>query len=447
MNKPLNERPLLNIGDFVRDNVAEEEFLVHRDVFTDAEIFDLEMKRIFEGTWIFVAHESQIPDNFDFFTTSIGRHPVIITRNGEGELKAYINACSHRGAALERTRRGNSQFYTCQYHGWVFDTNGKCLNVTDEDVGSYPKGFADQDRSLKQVPKLESYHGMIFASLNPDVHSLDEHLGEAKIFIDLVLDQGEHGMEVVKGSSSYTHRGNWKLQPENGIDGYHFTAVHANYVGLMQRKMPEGKAPEVKRAIDGDGILKLDSGWYDLGHGHTVMWATFNAPQNRPSFQRRDQLVEQYGEGKAKWMVNRVRNFLIYPNLLFMDHASTQLRVIKPVSADKTRVEMFCLAAKGEPAESRRNRLRQFEDFFNASGLATPDDLDTFEACHDGLVSDYVEWQANYDRGFATLRKGGDKFGDEIGLKPVASGPTFRDETLLHGQYREWKRLMSADKK
>lgn len=445
MNIPLKEQPVFRAGELVQDRPGKEQFLVRRDVFTDPDLFELEMRKIFEGTWIFVAHESQIPEKFDFFTTSIGRHPIILTRSGSGQIKAYINACSHRGAALERTRRGRHQFFTCPYHGWVFDTDGKCLQVTDQEVGNYPAGFDAQDRSLKQVPKVESYRGMIFASLNPNVHSLDEHLGGAKIFIDLVLDQGENGMEVVRGSSNYTHRGNWKLQPENGIDGYHFTAVHANYVGLMQRKMPAGKQVAVKRAIDGDGILNLVSGWYDLGHGHTVMWATFNAPQNRPSYQRRAQLAEQFGEGKANWMVNRVRNFLIYPNLLFMDHASTQLRVIKPISVDKTRVEMFCLAAKGEPTAARQNRMRQFEDFFNASGLATPDDLDTFEACHDGMASDYVEWQQNYDRGFATLRKGGDSFAGEIGLQPVASGPNFRDETLLHGQYREWKRLMEAE--
>ena len=445
MNRPLTEQPQFQVGDFVQDRSEREEFFVHRNLFTDPDIFNLEMERIFAGTWIFIAHESQVPENHDFFTTTIGKHPIILTRNGQGKLKAYINACSHRGATLERVRRGSSQFFTCPYHGWVFDTDGQCLQVTDQEDGQYPKGFVSQDRSLKGVPKLESYHGMVFASLNPDVHSLEEHLGDARIFIDLVLDQGENGMEVVKGSSNYTHRGNWKLQPENGIDGYHFTAVHGNYVGLMQRKMPKGKQAEVKRAIDGDSILKMDSGWYDLGHGHTVMWATFSAAHNRPSYPRYEALVKQYGKSKADWMVHRVRNFLIYPNLLFMDHASTQLRVIKPVSVDKTQVEMFCLAAKGEPADQRRNRMRQFEDFFNATGLATPDDLNVFEACHDGLVSDYVEWQQNYDRGFSTLRRGGDRFGDEIGVQPIASGPNFRDETLLHGQYREWKRLMSGE--
>lgn len=71
-----------------------------RDVFTDPDIFELEMKYIFEGNWVYVAHESQIPEVNDYFTTYIGRQPIVITRSKDNELNALINACAHRGATL-----------------------------------------------------------------------------------------------------------------------------------------------------------------------------------------------------------------------------------------------------------------------------------------------------------------------------------------------------------
>ncbi|MDO6805187.1 Rieske 2Fe-2S domain-containing protein, partial [Wenyingzhuangia sp. 1_MG-2023] len=88
-------------------------FRCRRDMFTDPELFELEMKHIFEGNWIYLAHESQIAENNDFFTTYMGRQPVFIARNKEGELNCFINACSHRGAVLCRTKKGNKSVLTC----------------------------------------------------------------------------------------------------------------------------------------------------------------------------------------------------------------------------------------------------------------------------------------------------------------------------------------------
>lgn len=87
------------------------------------------MKYIFEGNWVYLAHESQIPNNNDYYTTYIGRQPIIIARNRNGELNAMINACSHRGAQLCRYKRGNKATYTCPFHGWTFNNSGKLLKV------------------------------------------------------------------------------------------------------------------------------------------------------------------------------------------------------------------------------------------------------------------------------------------------------------------------------
>jgi benzoate/toluate 1,2-dioxygenase alpha subunit len=110
---------------------------------------------------------------------------------------------------------------------------------------------------------------------------------------------------------------------------------------------------------------------------------------------------------------------------------------------DFTKVESFALAAREDGPDVRTRRIRQFEDFYNATGLATPDDLATFEACHDGLQGRLVPWQMGYDRGFSQVRTGGDEESAAVGMDAQTSGPDFQDEVLLHGQYREWLRLMA----
>src|SRR5438105_5289503 len=111
----------------VQDDAASGVYRVGRDIFTDPEIFELEMKHIFEGNWIYLAHESQIPNKNDYLTTYMGRQPIFITRNHDGGLNAFINACGHRGAMLCRFKRGSRVIFTCPFHGWTFTNSGKLL--------------------------------------------------------------------------------------------------------------------------------------------------------------------------------------------------------------------------------------------------------------------------------------------------------------------------------
>ncbi|HEX3338844.1 MAG TPA: Rieske 2Fe-2S domain-containing protein, partial [Pseudolabrys sp.] len=211
----------------VEDDPARGVYRVGRDIFTDPEIFELEMKHIFEGNWIYLAHESQIPNKNDYFTTYMGRQPIFIARNRDGELNAFINACAHRGAMLCRFKRGNKATYTCPFHGWTFNNSGKLLKVKDPDGAAYPDRFnTEGSHDLTKVARFESYRGFLFGSLNPDVPSLATHLGETIKIIDLIVDQAPEGLEVLRGASTYVYDGNWKLQTENGADGYHVTAVH-----------------------------------------------------------------------------------------------------------------------------------------------------------------------------------------------------------------------------
>ncbi len=138
-----------------------------RDVFTDPEWFELEMKHIFEGNWIYLAHESQIPNKNDYYTTYMGRQPIFIARNKNNELNAFINACSHRGAMLCRHKRANKATYTCPFHGWTFNNSGKLLKVKDPEGAGYPEQFnKDGSHDLTKVPRFGSYRGFLFGRVH-----------------------------------------------------------------------------------------------------------------------------------------------------------------------------------------------------------------------------------------------------------------------------------------
>jgi benzoate/toluate 1,2-dioxygenase subunit alpha len=425
----------------VEDDPASGVYRVSRDIFTDPQIFELEMKHIFEGNWIYLAHESQIPNNNDYLTTYMGRQPIFIARNRNGELNAFVNACSHRGAMLCRFKCGNKATYTCPFHGWTFNNSGKLLKVKDPEGAGYPDGFDKSgSRDLTKVARFESYRGFLFGSLNPDVPPLAAHLGEAAKIIDLIVDQSPEGLEVLRGASTYVYDGNWKLQTENGADGYHVSTVHWNYVATTaRRKLAE--QPDNVRAMSLGDINKQQGGFYSFENGHLMVWGDLPNPEDRPHWERRRQWAAQFGEARADWMVRRLRNLCLYPNVYLMDQMSSQIRHYRPIAVDKTEVTIYCIAPKGESAEARARRIRQYEDFFNASGMATPDDLEEFRACQISYLGRAARWN-DLSRGAKHWIHGADRVAEAIGLNPLMSGARIEDEGLFLVQHKYWQDAM-----
>ena len=415
---------------------------VNREIFTDQEIFDLEMKYIFEGNWIFLAHESQIPNVGDYFTTNIGRQPVVITRGKDGELNCLINACSHRGAMLCRKKVDNRTTLTCPFHGWTFSNDGTLLKVKDEKDGGYPEQFnTDGSHNLRRVPKFESYRGFLFGSLNDDVPPLEEHLGDATTIIDMLVDQSPEGLEVLRGSSTYVYDGNWKLQTENGADGYHVSSTHWNYAATTSRRST-GESKNETKAMDAGKWGEQGGGYFSFPNGHLVLWTDWANPEDRPMYDRLDQLKELHGEDRANFMVGASRNLCLYPNVYIMDQFSTQIRRLEPISVDKTEVSIWCIAPKGESADARANRIRQYEDFFNATGMATPDDLEEFRSCQKTYQASSFPWN-DMTRGLHQQVEGLNEKASQLGLTSVlSSGAKTEDEGLYPIQHSYWENVM-----
>jgi benzoate/toluate 1,2-dioxygenase alpha subunit len=423
------------------EDSADGLFRCDRTIFTDPGFFELEMKHLFEGNWVYLAHESQIPNKNDYLTTWMGRQPIFIARNKDNELNAFINACSHRGAMLCRYKRGNKSTFTCPFHGWTFSNSGRLLKVKDPDGAGYPEQFHKEgSHDLKKVARFEAYRGFLFGSLNPDVKPLAEHLGEAAKFIDMMVDQEPDGLEVLRGSSSYIYDGNWKLQAENGADGYHVSSVHWNYIATTSRRNAE--SDDVK-ATDVSKMSKQKGGYYSFENGHMVVWSRWADPTTRPAYAHLDELTVTHGRAKAQWMVENLRNLCLYPNLYLMDQMSSQLRVSRPLAVDKTEVTIYCIAPKNEPAEQRARRIRQYEDFFNASGMATPDDLEEFRACQQAYMAKAMRWN-DLSRGATHWIEGADEGAQAIDLHPLRSGVKIEDEGLFLVQHGYWSDALRA---
>lgn len=409
----------------------------NRESFTNEELFDLEMKYIFEANWVYLAHESQIPNINDYYTTTIGKQSVVITKDKNGELHALINSCTHKGAQLCRYKKGNKSSFTCPFHGWTFNNAGKLLKVKDARTGGYPEQFnCDGSHDLVKVARFESYKGFLFGSLSADVLPLEEYLGESKTIIDHIVDQAPEGLEVLNGSSQYIYNGNWKLQMENGADGYHVSSVHWNYVATMGRR---DYAKESTKAVDANGWSKSVAGVYGFENGHMLLWTNKLNPEVSPIYAQKDRLIAEFGEDKAGFMVNMTRNLAVYPNLFIMDQFSTQIRVVKPISVNETEVTIYCFAPKGESAEERATRIRQYEDFFNVTGMGTPDDLEEFRSCQVAYLSTELKFN-DMSRGATHWIYGQDEQAQKMGIKPLISGIKSEDEGLFLTQHEYWQK-------
>ena len=211
--------------DYIRKLVSEDR--IHRSVYLDPEIFELEMKRIFGRVWIYVGHESQVPNTGDFYCTTIGLQPVVMSRHGDGNVHVVHNRCAHRGAKVLTERSGHREYFHCMYHGWTYRNDGSlagCPLRSQEEQD----GFDFSRLRMEPVARLQSYHGLVFASLAREGPDLIEYLGEeVRTEIDEFVEAAPDGcLEVNAGCHRYEYRGNWKHQVENMVDAYHTIPTH-----------------------------------------------------------------------------------------------------------------------------------------------------------------------------------------------------------------------------
>ena len=196
------------------------------EIFNDEAVFAAEMDQIFGTCWVFLGHESEIPNSGDFVQRRIGVDPVIVTRDGEGAINVLSNYCRHRGTQVCQTDTGNSRFFVCPYHGWTFSNKGDLVGTPNKQ-DAYGEGLDPKEWGLYRAPRVDVRSGMIFASLAPEGPSLDEYLGGAGWVLQMLLDLHPDGMRVAGPPERYKLQSNWKTGAENFAgDVYHVGSLH-----------------------------------------------------------------------------------------------------------------------------------------------------------------------------------------------------------------------------
>jgi phenylpropionate dioxygenase-like ring-hydroxylating dioxygenase large terminal subunit len=208
-----------------------DEYLVDNRVYTDSRVFELEQERIFLRAWNFVCHESELPNPGDYLTTIVAGQPILLCRNEEGQVNAFYNTCRHRAAEVVSKKTGNSRDFTCLYHLWCYDLNGRLLGAPEADAytTSYcPGGLRKEDTGLVPV-RVGTIHRLVFVCLDEDTPSLADYLGDVAEELRDPFSSPDLQVEVMW---TKTLRANWKMQPENSRDGYHATLLHKRLRGV-----------------------------------------------------------------------------------------------------------------------------------------------------------------------------------------------------------------------
>ena len=432
-------------GDYsalIDDRPEDGLFRIDRSIYNDPQILDAEYRRIFEAGWLFLCHDSVIPQPGDFFATHLGRQPVFVVRTEDGKPAAFLNACGHRGSLLVKARAGNAPSFTCPYHGFCFDAHGRCVSAPKRQTG-WPESFPLSHFDLRPIARIDSYRGLIFGSLTPDVPELRQHLGAATALIDIFVAPAPQPLEVVGGYSIYVTACNWKVMHENGPDAFHAPVVHNNFAAAIAFREKRSGASGLDKTDTGRLTARIKSASYDLGNGHTAFWHERPSPESFPIYAEKDALAQRFSPGKLDWILGRGRHVTIFPNLLLNDLASTHLRVYRPLGVASMETIIWCIAPVGEAPAARAARLRKFEDFFLPSGMATPDDVAIAEGAQQASWALASAWSV-LSRGLASCREGPDEAALALGFTPRASSDSWDHEIAIRGVYRRWREMMAS---
>jgi phenylpropionate dioxygenase-like ring-hydroxylating dioxygenase large terminal subunit len=418
---------------------------VHRDVYVDPEIFDLEMKHLFANTWVFVGHDSQAPNLGDYFTTEIGKQPIVMVRHLDGEIHVLYNRCAHKGTKLVIDRAGNiGKFFRCPYHAWTYKTDGTRLGMP------LRKGYdgtglerSNSGNDMARVGAVRNHRGFVFARLAHEGPTFEEFFGDSLSSIDNMVDRSPEGrLEVAGPPLRFMHRCNWKMLVENQTDTCHPMVAHESSAGTAVKIWEESNpAEDAPKPMAVQVIVPFMSSYeffeemgirtWPNGHGHTGVHHSIHSDYSAiPGYY--DRMKSAYGEEKAQAILGENRHNTVYfPNIMVKGPIQ-QLRIFIPLAADRTLVESYIYRLVGAP-DMLLERTAMYNRLINApTSIVGHDDLEMYERAQEGLMSDGLEW-VNVQR----LYEDGENF-DETAIE---NGTT---ERQMRNQFNAWAKFMTV---
>jgi fatty-acyl-CoA synthase len=149
---------------------------VHGSLYRDERVYQRELEQIWHKVWVYLCHESELPNRGDFLRRQIGTQPVLVVRGDDNAIRVFFNRCRHRGNLLCNREHGNAHSFRCPYHAWTYAKDGALLEPTFEE--GYDNNLSRADFSLTPLPRQDAYRRLIFASVRAAGPSLREHLGQ-----------------------------------------------------------------------------------------------------------------------------------------------------------------------------------------------------------------------------------------------------------------------------
>jgi 3-phenylpropionate/trans-cinnamate dioxygenase subunit alpha len=356
----------------IKSLIDPEGGLIDRRIFADHEIYELERERVFARCWLYLGHESEIANPGDFVAAYMGEEPVILWRDLNGRVGAFLNLCRHRGNRVCRADRGNAKTFTCSYHGWTYASDGKLALVP------MAEAFRDLDRAqwgLIPVAQLDSYKGLIFATFDPEAPPLPDYLGDMAWYLDILLDRREGGTEV-SGPHRWIVDANWKTAAENfGGDGYHIASTHGS-----------------ARELGVDTTTSQTRNWgkghqISCGNGHILVAWLIPPDDAGPWFAQPAAELVEYMKDHAAEIESRLGSArarqvapsagTVFPNLS-VHWLTRTIRVWHPRGPDKMEIWSWAIVDKAAPPEIK-NTMRFVSQYrFSPAGVFEQDDMDNW---------------------------------------------------------------------
>src|SRR5262245_11548409 len=402
---------------------AEGVTRVPYQVFTDPAIYAREQERIFRGpVWNYVGLEAELPNPGDFKATFIGDTPIVISRDKDGSLHAFVNRCAHRGALVCRESRGNRATHVCVYHQWSYDLKGNLIGVPFrrgiEGKGGYAAEFSPAQHSLHKL-NVETYRGLIFVSFAEDVEPLAEYIGPTmRPWLDKVFQRPVR----VLGYARQLINGNWKLYAENVRDPYHGSLLHlfSATFGLA-------------RSSQGGGTLMDEVGRHDILHAHKRTEAQETAAytnESLRSYQAKYTLADPSLLKARQEFPDDITTSIhtIFPCLVVQRISNTlAARQFLPKGPDKFELLFTFLSYEDDDVEMRNIRLKQA----NLVGPAG------FISLEDGHAIELVQQAIVRDRESCSFL--------EMGGRAVASQDNLVTEAAIRGFWQYYRQLMGLN--
>ena len=351
-------------------------------VYRDPALFDREQERIFRGeTWSYLLLEAEIPNPGDFRTTYVGNSPVIVNRDEEGAIHAFVNRCAHRGATVRRETHGNDSTHVCCYHQWCYDYRGNLMGVPFmrgvKGKGGLPRDFDKSQHGLRKL-RVESRSGVVFGTFSDTVEPLAEYLDE---LIANHIDRTFHKPIRILGYQRQEVHGNWKLYTDNLRDPNHGGLLHMFQITFGIARLSQwGGARMDRRHRHNISFTKRGTDADDGAQSYGETARRDSGPQLE------DPALLEY---RPEWEDGLSLSIMsVFPNAVFQQIGnSLATRQIRPRSVDEFEIFWTYYGFADDDESMTKHRLRQ-ANLAGPAGLVSMEDGEAVEIVHRAIVGD-----------------------------------------------------------